>query len=176
MHYQVLARPYTPDGIWAYYPYWAPGRDANAAERLAQYAAQNGYEAAVVHSVTQEMLEAITRRVVERQDEQMLPNMRYLPTDDTRAVVAQRRLDQVTALLTISTPLHSDRGTYCASELDRRRLELELGAGGDVTKTSSWRPHRTALPRRMDVLARWLSMRARLEKGLVGGPADGTAI
>ena len=79
MHYQVVARPHEQDEAWDYYPYWAPVRDREAAIRLANYAAQDGYEAAILQSVTIEMLRKISHGVVDRQDHELLPALRFLP-------------------------------------------------------------------------------------------------
>ncbi|MGZ3677660.1 MAG: hypothetical protein ACXWQR_03720 [Ktedonobacterales bacterium] len=68
-----------PAGAWDYYPYWSPVRDKHAATRLATYAAQSGYEAAILQSVSAEMLQNIARNVVEQQDTRHLPQSRYLP-------------------------------------------------------------------------------------------------
>ena len=64
MYYQVVARALTPPAGWEYYPYWAPGNDLEAAERLAHYAAQSGYEAAILQAEQMEKLEEVARGVI----------------------------------------------------------------------------------------------------------------
>lgn len=174
MHYQVVARSCVSSGTWSYYPCWAPGRDESTAERLALHASQHGYEAAIIHSVTLEMLEAIASRVVERQDTQLLPATRFLPRPDGSGTSELHVSGMEATLLTFGVT-DAQTGEHARSALDKRRLELELGSGGDVTKAGSWRPGRPMLPHRMDVISAWLGMRARMLQGRVGGPADGLA-
>ena len=57
--------------------------------------------------------------------------------------------------------------------MDKRRLELELGAGGDVTAGSQRYRYLLALPRRMDVLGAWLRLHRRMVLRQVGGATDG---
>ena len=61
MHYQVVARSSESTGVWNYYPYWAPVREKDAAERLAGYAAQSGFEAAILQGVTSEILQSMSQ-------------------------------------------------------------------------------------------------------------------
>lgn len=177
MHYQVVARAIVEDADlatanWEYYPYWAPGLDQTAAQHLAVYAAQNGREAAILQGATAETLAAIARRIVEHQEVQLVPALRYMPS------VRVARTDgwaehEVETVLCLSPDLDPyDEGPGRA-ELDQRRLELELGAGGDVTRGRRQRFERVQLPRRMEILSAWLQLRRRVVRGQVGGVADG---
>ncbi|HEY7832105.1 MAG TPA: hypothetical protein VIG30_00955 [Ktedonobacterales bacterium] len=177
MHYQVVARSAAADvdGIstnWEYYPYWAPGRDRAAAERLAVYAAQNGREAAILQGRSVELLETIARQIVERQEVQRMPALRYLPG----AAVA--RTDgwiehEVETILSLSPDLDLYDEGPVKCELDQRRLELELGDGGDITRGSGQRFASVHIPQRMDLLSAWLRLRERIENGQLGGSEDG---
>jgi len=172
MHYQVVARSSTPLGAWEYYPYWAPVRDKDAATRLATYAAQTGYEAAILQSVTAEMLQHIARGVVDRQDTHLLPALRYLP--GARVATASGHREHG-----VETEYRSYEGLdpYLEgpdkAELDGRRLNIEMGPGGDVIHRAGGQRQHISLPRRMDVLRTWLSLRRRLLGGRIGGPTDG---
>lgn len=173
MHYQVVARSCVPAGAWDYYPYWAPVRDKGAATRLATYAAQSGYEAAILQSVTADMLQNIARSVVDRQDIRLLPSSRYLP--GARVPTASGWHEQ-----TVSTQAQQYEGGNSLLEqpnktvLDARRLHLEHGPGGDVTLRAGWQPQQIAFPRRMDVLRAWMQLRRRLLQGQVGDALDGS--
>lgn len=173
MHYQVVARTCIPSGAWEYYPYWAPVRDKDAATRLACYAAQTGHEAAILQSVTAEMLQLIARGVVDRQDAHLLPALRYLP--GARVATASGRREHG-----VETKLHSSEklDPYMEgpdkAELDGRRLNLEMGPGGDVVTGTGWQPQHTTLPRQMNVLRTWMTLRRRLLQRQLGGPMDGT--
>lgn len=175
MHYQVVARSSIASIAsekWEYYPYWSPVREKSAAERLASYAAQSGYEAAILHSVTAEMLMNIARAVVERQDVRLLPSLRYLP--GARMATATGRSEYgVETEFSLSDGLDPYLEGPDKSELDSRRLSLELGQGGDVIADSGWRSQGITLPCRMDLLRSWLSLRRRLMQGEIGGPTDG---
>lgn len=171
MYYQVVVRQ--PAGTWDYYPYWAPERDRHAATRLAAYAAQTGCEAAILQSVTAEMLQLIGRGVVNRQDSQLLPTHRFLPTARMAApghqwhgatMEFQAELQEAT--------WEPGSGAANTIELDGRRLNIERGPGGDVTKLPSWQPL-VSIPCRLDLLRSWMDMRRRLLRGLLGGPQDG---
>lgn len=172
MHYQVVARSCVPAGAWDYYPYWAPVRDKGAATRLATYAAQSGYEAAILQSVTVDMLQNIARSVVEQQDTRLLPSARYLP--GTRVPTASGWREQ-----NLSAEVQPLEGGHPHLEqpnktvLDARRLNLEHGPGGDVTLRSGWQHQQIAFPRRMDVLRAWMQLRERLLQGQVGNALDG---
>jgi hypothetical protein len=177
VYFQVVAkRVVTKDRPvprhWEYYPYWAPGRDSGAAERLAQFAAQSGYEAAILQSASVEMLEASARKIVERQDVESMPAIRYLPGERVARADARPEHKVETAFYPSPALDPYDEGPD-KSELDRRRLELELSAGGDVT--TGWLGHTylVALPGRMEILSAWLRLRERVERGELGGNADG---
>lgn len=177
MYYQVVARSVSGDAeqaptYWEYYPYWAPGLERAAAERLAVYAAQNGREAAILQGSTVELLELIARPIVERQDAQLIPALRYVPG----ARIA--RTDgwaehQVETVLHLSPELDPYDEGPSRFELDRCRLEVELGPGGDITRDAGRRFDSVELPRRMDVLSAWLRLHECVECGLLGGPDDG---
>jgi hypothetical protein len=173
MHYQVVARSVESSGNWEYYPYWAPVREKGAAERLAGYAAQSGYEAAILQSVALGMLEDLASRIVERQETELLPSLRYLPGSPAgRASGRQKRPIE----MTFSPPPVLDpyvEGTDKA-ELDVRRLNVELGAGGDVLAYGNVQPY-LSLPLRMDIISAWLHLRERVMSGGVGGVGDGAA-
>lgn len=172
MHYQVVARPSTPAGRWDYYPYWAPVRDKYAATRLASYAAQTGHEAAILQSVTAEMLQTIAHAMVDRQDTNLLPALRYLPGARV-ATASGRREHGVEMQLQLTEGLDPYVEGPDKAELDRRRLTLEMGSGGDVLQGSGWQPGHIALPRRMDVLRSWIGLRRRLLQGQIGNAMDG---
>lgn len=171
MHYQVVARPLRPDGAWEYYPYWTPVRDRDAATRLANYAAQAGYEAAILQSVTVEMLQHIAHGVVGLQDAQLLPALRYLP-GASLATASRHRAHSLGREIQTFEGLDPYVDGPDKAELDRRRLTIELGPGGDVTQQTGWR-QLISIPCRMDLLRSWMSMRQRLLGGLIGGPRDG---
>ncbi len=172
MHYQVVARSCVPTGAWDYYPYWAPVRDRNAATRLATYAAQSGYEAAILQSVTSDMLQDIASSVVDRQDARLLPQLRYLP--GTRVAAASGWREQ-----SLGAEIQRlDAGNLYLDEpnkavLDARRLNFEQGPGGDVTLRPEWQPQQISFPLRMDVLRTWMHLRQRLLQGQVGTALDG---
>src|SRR5690349_10470510 len=133
MHYQVVAKSGEPSGAWDYYPYWAPVREKSAAERLASYAAQSGYEAAILQSVTPQMLEYVAVRVVERQDTDLLPSLRYLPgAPAARANGNGRQQRAVETAFRPSPVLDPYAEGADKTELDVRRLDAELGPGGDI--------------------------------------------
>lgn len=174
MRYQVVAKPCVPSARWEYYPYWAPVRDKAAAERLASYAAQSGYEAAILHSVTAEMLEQIARRVVERQDTHLLPALRYMPGTRVAATTGRQEHAVETALHLTETLDPYAEGPDKAA-LDSRRLTLEMGPGGDVITTGTGLSRRLSFPQRMDIISSWLDLRKRAVAGEIGGAMDGTA-
>lgn len=172
MHYQVVARTCIPSGPWEYYPYWAPVRDRDAAMRLASYAAKTGYEAAILQSVTVEMLQQIAHGVVERQDTHLLPALRYLP--GTRVATASRHREHgVETAFHLSDALDPYGDGPDKAALDGRRLNLEMGPGGDILLCADWQHQPISLPRRMDVLRVWMNLRQRLLGGQLGGPTDG---
>jgi len=162
-----------PVGEWEYYPYWAPVRDKAAATRLASYAAQSGYEAAILQSVTAEMLQHIARGVVDRQDLQLLPALRYLPG---AAVTTALRQGKHSVEIGFEAPEGLGLDPYTDGpdklEWDGRRLNIEMGSGGDVTQQPGWRQH-ISIPCRMDLLRSWIGLRRRLLQGQLGGPQDG---
>jgi hypothetical protein len=170
MQYQVVARPCIPAGTWDYYPYWAPMRDKAAATRLATYAARTGCEAVILQSVTVEMLQHIACGVVERQDAQLLPAIRYLPAVQVAAAQGQPQ-HRASAASQREWLEPFEAGSHTI-QLDGRRLNIEMGPGGDVTQRPEWRSH-ISIPCRTDLLHRWMSMRRRLLRGLIGGPLDG---
>ncbi len=174
MQYQVIARPCPPSaGKWDYYPHLAPGRDKSAAERLARHAAQSGHEAVVLRSVAMEMLVTIARAIVERQDEGLLPALRFLPSEGAGMRGPQLKLegDQGVIAPAILDP-------YCEGPakvaFDARRSFIEMGPGGDVDADGKWRGQRPSFPQRMDVLGTWLRLRERVVQGKLGGATDGT--
>lgn len=174
MHYQVVAKSGETAGRWEYYPYWAPVQEKNAAERLASYAAQSGCEAAILQSVTLQMLAEISCRVVERQETDMLPSLRYSP--GTPAGRASGRPGRA-----VETSFHPSPALdpYAEgvekAELDARRLDTELGPGGDVLQQRTPSKRNQSLPLRMDIISAWLRLRERLIAGMVGGLSDGSA-
>lgn len=172
MHYQVVANRQASPEQWEYYPYWAPVRDKATAERLAHYAAHMGYEAAILHSVSVEMLEQIARKVIEQHDSHLLPALRYLP-ETAVASAGGRREHDVETLFHTPPRREPPHTMLLATDLERRRHALEMGPGGDVTIGGSWRPQDVSFPLRMDVLSAWLRLRARVEEGVTGGPEDG---
>lgn len=174
MHYQVVARPHEQGEAWDYYPYWAPVRDREAAIRLANYAAQDGYEAAILQSVTIEMLRKISHGVVDRQDHELLPALRFLP-GAAIATAFGHRTHSVHAEFQFSEGFDPYVDDSVKAELDERRLTMEMGLGGDVTLQAEWR-QRMTLPFRMDLLRSWLSLRQRLLQGQVGGALDGASV
>lgn len=173
MHYQVVARPYEQDQDWDYYPYWAPVRDREAAIRLANYAAQDGYEAAILQSVTVEMLRTISLGVIDRQDTELLPALRFLP-GAAIATAFGHRAHGVHAEFQVPEGFDPYADGAIKAELDERRLTIEMGLGGDVTLQAEWRQGIT-LPYRMDLLRNWLGLRQRLLQGQLGGPLDGAS-
>lgn len=170
MHYQVVARPCLPAGTWDYYPYWSPVHDKAAAARLAAYAARTGCEAAILQSVTAEMLQHIARGVVDRQDADLLPAIRYLPAAQVAAASAHQK--HGVGADTQHSWLEPDEAGQHKIQLDGRRLNIEMGPGGDVTQQPGWRPQ-ISIPCRMDLLRSWMNMRRRLLDGLLGGSLDG---
>lgn len=170
MQYQVVARSRLPStGGWDYFPYLAPCRDKLSAERLARYAARSGYEAAILQSVTMEMLTHIACAVVERQDEFLLPKLRYMPG----AVEAQTdthehyKGDSELHFLAHVDPYAEGPDK---AVLDARRWAMEQGHGGDVLGVQRGS---LTFPLRMDVLGAWLRLRERVIMGQFGGDADG---
>lgn len=174
MHYQVVARSVASSGNWEYYPYWAPVREKGAAERLAGYAAQSGYEAAILQSVRLEMLENLASRVVERQETELLPSLRYLPGGSPAGRASGKRKRAVEMTFRPSPALDPYVEGTDKAELDVRRLNAELGAGGDILAQGSVRPY-LSLPLRMDIISAWLHLRERVMSGTVGGASDGAA-
>jgi hypothetical protein len=177
MHYQVVARPVAAGAdlaptSWEYYPYWAPGLDRGAAERLAVYAAQNGREAAILQGSSVEILATIARQIVMRQETQQVPALRYVPGARVARSDgwAEHEVETVLCLSPDLDPYDEGPGRL---ELDQRRLELEFGGGGDVTRGGRRRFELVRLPQRMDVLSAWLRLRASVECARLGGIADG---
>jgi hypothetical protein len=177
MHYQVVARLHMPAGAWEYYPYWSPVRDKHAATRLATYAAQSGYEVAILQSVTADMLQHIARNVVEQQDTRLLPPSRYLP--GARIATASGWREQGVNM----EVQRLEGGRRDVEELnlegpnkvvlDALRLGLEEGPGGDVTLRAGWQPQQISFPRRMDVLRAWMRLRRQLLQGQIGNVLGG---
>jgi hypothetical protein len=147
MYYQVVAKPSTPSGSWDYYPYWAPIRDKDAAMRLATYAAQAGCEAAVLRSVTLEMLQFLARGVVDRQDAHLLPALRYMP----------------------NIPSARDSS---AADPNGQRLNMVIGPGGSIIHQSE-SLQSLADPQGKVQLRRWMALRQLQLDGRLGGPLDG---
>ena len=178
MHYQVVARSCLPSaGDWDYYPYpyLAPGRDEATAERLARYAAQSGHEAAILQSVTAEMLVHIARAVVEQQDEHMVPTLRYMPGARAgRADTWQRHEVEVGLRTPVMLDPYSDGPDK--AELDARRSLIEMGSGGDVVAKGVGRNQPISLPLRMDILGAWLRLRERVVQSELGGADDGADV
>lgn len=170
MQYQVVARSRLPStGGWDYFPYLAPCRDKSTAERLARYAAQSGYEAAILQSVTMEMLAHIARAIVEQQDEFLLPKLRYMPEAVEETTVTQGQYTSESGPHILS-PLEPYVEGPDKAVLDARRSVMERGPGGDVLGTQ---PDSLSFPLRMDVLGAWLRLRERVLTGQIGGNADG---
>ena len=174
MHYQVVAKSGESSGTWDYYPYWAPVREKSAAERLASYAAQSGYEAAILQSVTPQMLEYVAVRVVERQDTDLLPALRYLP-GATAARMSGRQQRAVETAFRPSPVLDPYTEGADKAELDARRLNAELGPGGDILRQRTTLRRYLSLPLRMDIISAWLRLREQVIIGAVGGDNDGVA-
>lgn len=174
MHYQVVAKSGEPSGAWDYYPYWAPIREKDAAERLASYAAQSGYEAAILQSVTPQMLEYVALRVVERQDTDLLPSLRYLPGAPAARVSGRQQHAVETAFLP-SPVLDPYKEGADKTELDARRLHAELGPGGDILQQRTTIRRYLSLPLRMDIISAWLRLREKVIVGAIGGDRDGVA-
>ena len=172
MHYQVVARPSVSVGVWDYYPYWAPVRDKSAAIRLASYAAQCGYEAAILQSVTTDMLRNIAHAVVDQQDPHVLPSLRYVPGDRV-ALASGRHENRVEVECQLLEALDPYAEGPDKAALDEQRLNLETGPGGDVTQRAVWQSQHITLPLRMDVLRSWMNLRRRLLRGQTGGATDG---
>ena len=176
MHYQVVAKSGETSGAWDYYPYWAPVREKSAAERLASYAAQSGYEAAILQSVTPQMLEYVAIRVVERQDIDLLPSLRYLPgAPAARANGSGRPQRAVETAFQPSPVLDPYAEGTDKTELDARRLEAELGPGGDILQQKVIILRHPTLPLRMDIISAWLRLREKVIAGAIGGDSDGQA-
>lgn len=171
MHYQVMARSSESSGSWEYYPYWAPIREKSAAERLATYAAQSGCEAAILQSVTIEMLENLASRVAERQEVDLLPSLRYLPGSPT-AQASHRRQCTVEMPFVPSPVLDPYIESIDKAELDVCRLNMELGPGGDILTRNTVQPG-SRLPLRMDILSVWLRLREKVISGKLGSQSDG---
>ena len=175
MHYQVVAKSGEPSGAWDYYPYWAPVREKSAAERLASYAAQSGYEAAILQSVTPQMLEYVAVRVVERQDTDLLPSLRYLPGAPA-ARMSGRQQRAVETAFRPSPVLDPYTEGVDKVELDARRLDAELGPGGDILRQRTTIRRYPSLPLRMDIISAWLRLREKVITGAVGGESDGDGL
>lgn len=177
MHYQVVVRSYIPAGAWEYYPYWSPVRDKHAARRLATYAAQSGYEAAILQSVSADMLQNIARNVVEHQDTRLLPQSRYLPGARVATASSWREQSANTDIQRLERGNRDFDGLNLEGPnkavLDVRRLDLERGPGGDVTLRAGWQPQQISFPHRMDVLRAWMRLRQQLVQGQVGDAQDG---
>lgn len=176
MHYQVVAKALNKPGGWEYYPYWAPGSDKRSAERLARYAAQSGYESAILQCYSLNLLETVGRQVVEQQDTQVLPAQRYRPKTEPAGGTSRSRAETEHALP--AAPQVIPEVEICGEEtntqtLDLWRLDLEAGAGGDVTLSGNWHAQQFALPQRMDVLSAWVGLSQRVARGEVGGSEDG---
>jgi hypothetical protein len=177
MHYQVVAKSDETSGAWDYYPYWAPVREKSAAERLASYAAQSGYEAAILQSVTPQMLEYVAIRVVERQDTGLLPSLRYLPgAPAARANGSGRQKRAVETSFRPSPVLDPYAEGADKAELDARRLDAELGPGGDILQQRATARRHPTLPLRMDIISAWLRLREKVIIGTVGGESDGDGL
>jgi hypothetical protein len=171
MYYQVVARSGERSVRWEYYPYWAPVRERDAAERLAGYAAQSGYEAAILQGMTLKVLKDLAYRVVEQQETEHLPSLRYLPGSRVEQANGRKKRAVETLFRSSSKPdlYAEDNGK---AELDERRLKAELGPGGDILARGTIQPH-APLPLRMDVVSAWLRLRERVVCGKVGGIYDG---
>jgi hypothetical protein len=172
MHYQIVAKVPEAQARWDYYPYWAPVRDKDAAERLARYAAQTGHEAAILRAVTVEMLGVIAHAVVGQQDTHVLPAVRYLPSMTIANGGARREYDVEVVFSPSSTIDPYGEGPDKA-ELDTRRLRHEQGSGGDIIASGAYHPERFSIPVRMDILSAWVRLYQRATQGAVGGHNDG---
>lgn len=170
MQYQVVARSRLPSaGDWEYFPYLAPCRDKATAERLARYAAHSGYEAAILQSVSMEMLAHIARAVVEHHDDLLLPKLRYMPGAAAETMVTHGQ-DYGASEPRLHAPVDPYAEGPDKSVLDARRSAIEQGPGGDVL---SAQPVSLSFPLRMDVLGAWLRLRECVIMGQLGGDADG---
>jgi hypothetical protein len=148
--------------------------ERSAAERLAAYAAQCGFEAAILQSPTSEILLSIAQAVVDRQDTHWLPTLRYLPAD--YGARAATRIEGEAKAAPQATELRAAYQQDAAPDqtlLDARRLALELGPGGDVGAGEGLRTRDLSFPHRMDVLRVWLRLHQAVQSGRIGGNEDG---
>jgi hypothetical protein len=122
-----------------------------------------------------EMLMNIACAVVKRQDERLLPTLRYLPIARVGTTSQPQELDHD---LEVTTPATLD--PYCEgpakAELDERRFLLEMGVGGDVDEGDRGRGQQPSFPQRIEVVGVWLRLRERVVLGKLGGNADGMRI
>jgi hypothetical protein len=157
MQYQVVARRYMSAGEWEYYPYWAPVREKDAAQRLAGYAAHAGYEAAILQGVTAEQLRLVAYAIVVQNDTRSLPAVRFLP--EGQASTTPSRVMEFANLWESSSAM-----------LDAQRIRLEMGPGGDVTQRGDWQPQGDFTPP-ADILAAWMILRQQVRQA----PRDNAA-
>lgn len=144
---------------------------------MATYAAQMGYEAAILQNVAADVLQNIAREVVEQQDTHLLPQLRYLPGASVSTASPWRGH----GLDIVDQRLEGENRSFAGPSLagpnkvvlDERRLSLELGSGGDVTLRAGWRPQQVSFPRRMDVLRVWMRLRRQHLHGQLGNAMDG---
>ncbi len=173
MYYQVVAKELASPADWEYYPYWAPGNDLKAAERLAHYAAQSGYEAAILQAEQIGLLEELARGVIDRHELGSLPTLRYQP--GTKISHGNGRQEhEVQKVFRLAIPPTPYEEGQDKSKLDQRRQDMEHGPGGDVIMKAEERIKQFSLPIQMDVVSAWLRLRERTELGSVGGATDGT--
>jgi hypothetical protein len=61
------------------------------------------------------------------------------------------------------------------AELDARRLDAELGPGGDILRQRATTRRHPSLQLRMDIISAWLRLREKVTAGAIGGDSDGLA-
>lgn len=177
MYYQVVARALAQNDEpaperWEYYPVWEPIGSKLAAMEEAEFAASTGRETAILQANTVDSLKALARHVVEQQQSQLVPALRYVP--GASVVGSDGRTEHVVEVRLCAASVRDLYGEGPDKfELDQRRLHRELGAGGDVLRANSTRVARVSLPQRMDVLSAWLRVRERVQSGQLGGTTDG---